>query len=381
MSSLEEQIEQLQLALERCKKLNRERQKRYRLSQREQKSNSNDIEAEEIASSADDESNRPNPNSYLLNKKKHISAEDIIQALNNYPHLAEKTRESYASHFRAIHRMFKYSNYLTGLQNVNQNIDILNSSKYKYNSKKSYVQLILIIFDKLRLPTTKLIHDKYGDYNSIMAIENIDRVAREKKELTYIPYSEFIELVKQHYAEDSMQYLYVMMMDDITCRDDLYDLIVCNDMDQVDLNNKNENYLYVPPLTQQTKKSKAKIFINKYKTTRIYGPYQGEYSVKTTNLIRNYLNGYKIIYGQHGLFGRTPLSRTAGEILTKVGLKKKGQHLPKTDDNLPGAIGVFRKMKTSEYVANKSPEERLELSKRMMHSLVIQNTVYNMNLR
>jgi hypothetical protein len=151
-------------------------------------------------------------------------------------------------------------------------------------------------------------------------------------------------------------------------------------MDQVQFENAETNYLYVPPLTKKNKNSKAKIFINKYKTVKRYGQFEGEYSVRVTNMIRQYLDKYNIEYGVHGLFGKSPLSTTVGNILVRVGLKKRGADLPKTNDNLPGAIGLLRKMKISEAVLSFSPAQRLELSKRMMHSLVIQQTVYRMNV-
>lgn len=354
MPSLEEQIEQLQLALERCRNLNKQRQKKYRENRKKNTSNKNYVDVEE-----ESEEEKAEMLPYDLSKHAVITIEDIRQAFKAYPFTSQASRRSYRSHFNTLHKMLKYNNYRTGVLNVNQNLDKLFQHPGADNSKKAYMQVLLWAIDHFNIPFDRKLKEKYNDYFSELKIMNMDRVDLEKETIKLTKYSIYLQRVLEEYGADSQEYLYARMFDEISCRDDYGSLVVCNTPQQIDLNDTTKNFILVPNMQG----TQATYYLNNYKTINSYGKYVSKFSKETSDLIRQHLDHYDFEYGKSFLFHKGAMSGWVGKLNRSVGID--------------GAIGLLRKMKISEESSKKpTPRQRLDLSKKMQHSVTVQAAVY-----
>lgn len=344
--------------------LNRNRQKRFREKHSEQikrsrfRVNNNQIVNNDPENEENDQEEIKESN-YLLTDFEVVTYEDMVNSINAYP-FTDSTRESYLSHLSTLARILHYDDYLQGFLNYRNSIELLSNHKGADNSKKAYVQILIIVIDKFKMNIPKNVLSKYVDYlNSLKGANNV-RIDLLKQTEEVIRFSTYVQMVKDHYGKESKEFLVISMYDELTVRDDLKSLVVCNDMSQVNYDHPKDNYLYLPT----RRKTKSLLILLHAKTLK-NEIYEAEYSAKVSDIIRDYLQQFEFQFGKHGLFGKTSLSGYISKMNKELGVK--------------GAIGKLRRMKVSEQVnvLKISEIEKVALSKKMMHSITTQSAVYN----
>lgn len=224
--------------------------------------------------------------------------------------------------------------------------------KYTVNSKKSLYYLINFLIQKLEIPLSNEIKNRYKNLLEEYKIESDnERLQRQaNNEFSVMPYNEYMKKVLDAYGENSKQYLVVCMYNELTVRDDFQLEIIRTKAEAVD---KNKNYMIVP-----RGKGVITFYIQEYKTSQRYGTIDFKTSPGLTRLLKNYMESKNLTYGDQ-LFPK--LSDFICKMNKDIGVEK-------------GGVNFIRQSKiTQEIFKNKiSPAERVQLANLMRHSPVSQ---------
>lgn len=225
---------------------------------------------------------------------------------------------------------------------------------YSINSKKSFIQVVVFVIDKLKIKLTKPTEKAYKDYfEKLKMLSTADNEAKQK-ENKVIDFDEYLNKVKTEFGEHSRQYLISRLYYEATVRDDFHLKIIKNVKSVTD---PKQNYIIIPELPT----GKIVLYIQSYKTESKYGIVKFDLSKDLSKLMRKYINDNGISYDDF-LFGKP---KTFTDFVSKMN-KKIG---------VEGAINTFRHMKVSKMLADQGindVEKRLRLSQEMMHSSIIQ---------
>ena len=215
-----------------------------------------------------------------------------------------------------------------------------NGETYAINSRKADFQCILYLIDNFNLAVKKEpYYDKFQEYK----LESSDD--RDVKAKEIIPtFKEYLGKVATTYGKDSKLFLIGSLYDAFTIRDD-YQLKIVNKSD-----NEKDNFLVLPSM---------KIIINSYKTDKKYGKLVFQPKKPLVELIKKFMERTKVGLGDY-LFENKPLTQFVSVNNKKMGFK--------------GSINLFRHMKITDEHPNATPEKKVELTKIMGHSVLIQKT-------
>lgn len=235
--------------------------------------------------------------------------------------------------------------------------------KYGTNSKRGFIQSILFVIDKLKIPMKTEIRKQYDDYYSELKIEssNITKMRQNNPDYAVLLYPEYVSKIKTEFGDESKQYIIARLYGEVVARDNLGDLEIINAMRSKD--NTTQNYLILP----RSKTAPLKVVIQAYKTVRFYGVKTITLSPELSTLIRQYITKNKLTTK---LFpsNQRGLSQFIGKMNRKVGLS--------------GSINTIRQMYATTILANKdiTPAQRLELSNTMMNSPIMSLSYERMTL-
>lgn len=284
-----------------------------------------------------------------FNPKEHYKTyQDIMSKLSPL------TQAQYKTHIKILFKILGTTNYLKTLMIAKPNLDAINTARfgkkdeklYKTNSKKAFVQGMLITMTQLSLPVPDDQHKKYKQAFEVLRLQSIEENNLKAKTKPVILFAKYLEKVKEHYGDLSKQYVISKLYNEITVRDDFHLKLVKTLAENTD---KLEQYLVVPTAVKQP----LTIIINHYKTVKKYGVIQETLSESLSQLIRDYIKANKIGYGKY-LFGKSVHNSTYVSKMNK-------------EIGMPGAISEYRHMKASEIVYQ-SAEERVLLAHKMKHS-------------
>lgn len=284
--------------------------------------------------------------------EKLITYEDIVFVVTNNTDMKDTTKDIYLKTLKRINKLLQYENYATGLSNADDTINIIKgATQFSVNTIKLIYQTLLKVIDLLDLKVDK---KPYMEQFDLLKIKSTDE-NKVKQETMILPsFDKYIKDVQQKFGLDSKMYLLAMLYDNMTLRDDYGDLIIVDDVKKI-TPDIDKNYIFVPT----DKKGLCILRINSYKTDKKYGIIHKTLSTPVTLLIKRYMTNNNINYGD-ALFGKN-----VGNYISQ---KNK-----EINANYEG-VSWLRHIKVSDLL-NKhgaTPEERLALSKEMMHSPNVQ---------
>jgi len=285
-------------------------------------------------------------------KKTVIGYDEIITSLEqlkaNNVIKSDGTLNKYKGDVKRLIQVTKCENINDCLKNPTEIIEIIDSSTFSINTKKSLYQTIVFLVDNLKLNYSKKIFDAYKKAFDIYKLKSLDLSTEKKKEII-ISFTDYLERVKTHFGEDSKMWLIANLYYEVTMRDDFILQIVSRIKDASD---ENTNYIV-------TSTSQYTLIMNNYKTSNKYGALKIKLSKSLSSLIKQYITATNLNIGDY-LFGDKKLSNyiTTHNKLIDV------------DDG----INFYRHAKITEEFSEKdlSAEERVELAAKMNHSPIVQ---------
>lgn len=279
-----------------------------------------------------------------LPKTKTIKVKKVLKQLDTdfIPLLKEQGKIKYIADLKRIVAIIGTNNLLE--LNKKATFDKLitstkkNGEPYATNSRKADFQCILYLIDSCGLAVKKQPYfDKFQEYK----IESSDD--RDEKAKEIIPtFKDYLGKVATTYGKDSKLFLIGSLYDAFTIRDD-YQLKLVNKPD-----NEKDNFLVLPSM---------KIIINSYKTDKKYGQLVFQPKKPLVTLIKKFIERTKLGLGDY-LFENKPLTQFVSVNNAKMGFK--------------GSINLFRHMKITDEHPNATPEKKVELTKIMGHSVLVQ---------
>jgi hypothetical protein len=177
-----------------------------------------------------------------------------------------------------------------------------------------------------------------------------DFISKEKTKepKQYRNMDNYVAAIKEHFGENSKEYIIAKLYQESTRRDDFKLKIVAHISE---CNDPNENYLVVPRT-----RAVLETVINAHKTSSHFEPLTKKLSADLSDIIRKYMDAHNIGYGNY-LFALSTLSRFISKMSAEVGY-------PNT------AVNTLRHMAISTfYASNPSLEAKQQLSNEMGHSL------------
>lgn len=276
-----------------------------------------------------------------------IASTDKIQS--------DASRVIYRNHLKTVHAMLECQDLIVCFMNADDTIAKIDSAKqkrdptkgYSINSKKSYVQLILKLSDVLSIPLSKETKQAYVDAFDALKLDSSnhtqERIEEGKKE-EQLTFSTYLPKVSEKYGENSKEHLVASLYSVHGFRDNLQLRIVKVPDD------KGDNQLIVP-----AKRSEPyKILLSKYKTGNKYGPKTITLPDDISKRIASYTQRNKLQLGKY-LFGPDKLTSFISKFNREMGL--------------PISINTYRQMMVSPVIDGMDSKERVELAKRLGHSV------------
>ena len=240
---------------------------------------------------------------------------------------------------------------------IDTSIQKRSGKDYSINSKKGFIQSILVSITKLKIKLPKKTVDLYKAYFEKLKLISSDEL-KGKKVVQVENFNTYLEKVKAKYGDLSKEYVLSRLYDEATLRDDFGHLEIVKNMSEVNKNTQ-QNYIIVPQ-----RAGKIKLFIQAYKTDAKYGDIDVVLSADLTKLIKGYIKIKNIPYNGY-LFGNNPNGLT--DFVSKM-----NKNLDVVKD---GAISNFRHMKSTIINANEPDvDTRIKIAFAMKHSPFIHET-------
>lgn len=291
------------------------------------------------------------PELTIVIPKKVVTYDDILFVITNNADIKDTTKEIYIKNMKRINKLLQYDNYMD-LENTDTTIKIINeATQFSINTIKLIYQTILKVIDLLDLKVAK---KPFVEQFELLKIKSTDENKVKQETMELPSFDKYLKEVQSRFGIDSKMYLLAMLYDNMTIRDDYGNLIIVNDVKKI-TPDADKNYIFVP----ENKKELCILRINSYKTDKKYGIIHKTLSMPVTLLIKRYMTNNNINYGDV-LFAK--------EVGHYISLKNK-------DINSEyGGISWLRHIKVSDLLNQKNvtPEERLALSKEMLHSPNVQ---------
>jgi len=270
---------------------------------------------------------------------------DIIKKLNS------KDTTHYSNHIKSVFKILKTVKYASAIKSATKVINLIknavygkDSKPYSVNSKKAFLQSILRTITQLSLPIPKKEINAYKLAFETLKLDSMDVNTEKAETHIVLSFKEYLQKVREHFEENSKQFVMASLYNEVTVRDDFHLKLVSS----LKGANKDlsEQYLIVPKVGVLT------VIINQYKTIKKYGQIKQSLSVPLSKLVRQYITENELEFGDY-LFGHSVHNSDFVSKMNKV-------------IGAPGSISEFRHMKSSEF--NLSNEERVLLADKMKHS-------------
>jgi len=285
---------------------------------------------------------------------KVINSENIqnllLQLRANGVIKTDGTLQKYLGDVKRLLVLTKCDNLNTCLKKPKEIIKLIDESEFSINTIKSLYQTIVFLIDKLELPYSKTIFNQYKNVFDVYKLKSNEQ-AKEKTVEVSITFPEYLEKVKEKFGEQSKMYLLSKLYDEVTVRDDFQLQLVSSLKDTED---NNINYIVIPTKAS----SQVTVVLNNYKTSNKFGKIEVKISKQLTTMLRNYIKDNNLQNGDY-LFGKKKLTSFVQTSNSKIGVV--------------GGTNLFRHMKVTElYKPDMSPEERVELANKLLHSPIVQ---------
>ena len=223
---------------------------------------------------------------------------------------------------------------------------------YSVNTQISLFKAILFFLEKFDINIKHEKKTKYEDSIQICDVVSAQELQVKNNTNSIPTFEEYLQKCLEKYGNKSREYLISKIYHEVSCRDDLQLILLC---DAVKLNQE-KNYIICNELPN------ANVIINDYKTIDRYGKFNTELSEELTKLIKEYIINHQIQNGEL-FFNAKNISMIVSRMNKSLGYEGFG------------AINLFRKMIASDS-KNLPLKEQLKVAKQMTHSLKVHNSNY-----
>ena len=289
----------------------------------------------------------------IKNKKPIFTVEYILDKLNQLE-INPLTKKKYINDVNTLMKLTNCDDFVNCFKNHKNIINLIETGKqtknptqdYSLNTKKGLFQIIVWLIDNLQIPLTafkiKIYKKKFEEYKIKSTDLTEEKTTNELDSV--IPYKEYINKIKTKFGEDSKEFLLASLYNELTVRDDFYNLIIKQDNNNLSDDN---NYIIVND-------KKSKIILNQYKSREKYKTINHTVSSVLDKLIKNYIKN-KNLKIDDTLFGKTPLTKIIGTMNRAI--------------DIEGSINTLRHIKVSDELRGvKDVEKRQQLAAIMLHS-------------
>jgi hypothetical protein len=286
---------------------------------------------------------------------KTLSYEEAVKIVEDTPEIKEDgSRKTYIGHLATLHRILQCADLITCFQDPSKVIQALDDAKttrkpfgpYSLNSKKAYTQAVLRLSDLLSITLYKETEEAYNDAFQALKLDSREQTkarqetAKESKEEA-LTYETYLPKVKEHFGEDSKEYLVASLYSLHGFRDDLQ-------LEITDKPDNNKNHLIVPKRGES-----YRIHLTHYKTAGKYGEKTIVLPSPIGQLVRAYIRRNGLKKGDY-LLGDKPLSGFVSKFNKAMGL--------------PVGINTLRELHVAPVIDGMSSVDRVQLAKKMSHS-------------
>ena len=216
---------------------------------------------------------------------------------------------------------------------------------YAVNSKKNMMESVLFSLDKCDISMAISIRTEYQDYYNKLKIISSDELQIKKTSQfdSVLHFEDYRNKILEKYGE-SKEFLLVKLYENCCCRDDYGMLKIVDTMQKTTLD-KSKNYLVLNSVD-------CNICLQNYKTSKNKEPIYVSLLSDTRILLENYIKRNNIT---DVLFSSKNLSQFISKMNKRV--------------DVNGGINYIRhSMVSSVLTIDVTPEVRLDLSKKLLHS-------------
>ena len=289
-------------------------------------------------------------------KSKKMNYEQAVEIIDSSDAIqSDASRVLYRNHLKTVYSMLECKDLITCFTDAEETIAKIDDAKqkrdptkgYAINSKKSFVQLILKLSDVLSIPLSKETKQAYVDAFDALKLDSAKqtevRIEEGKKE-EQLTFADYLPQVAETFGENSTEYLVASLYSVHGFRDNLQ-LRIVKAPDA-----KGDNQLILPVKRGEP----YKILLSQYKTGNKYGPKTITLPDDISKRIALYTAKNKKQLGG-SLFGTDKLSGFISKFNKEMGL--------------PVSINTYRQMLVSPVIDGMDSKERVELAKKMGHSV------------
>ena len=264
----------------------------------------------------------------------------------------ENTQRKYLNDIKRVFTLAKLDTFTDSIEIHNLIKTAVENSKYSLSTKKGTIQSILVFLDKSGMVMDKKVKARYSLLYDVAKVKTDDEHADKVKDTNndVMLYSDYIQLVRDKFGEDSKEYLITMMYNEVPVRDNFGSIKLIENLDEDDNVN---NFL---------QKDGEFIILNDYKTKNKYQKQIYTLSAELAQLLTDYIDRHEL---NNLLF---PENTKKGLSQYVIGYNKKL--------NLKIGVNVLRKMKITEFLNDKTltAEQRIDFSRKMCHTEKTQQT-------
>ena len=225
---------------------------------------------------------------------------------------------------------------------------------YSNNSKKAYIQAVLMCITRLKIPIDKVIVDKYKKYFELLKMQSVKEatVKRKSPKHAVLYFPDYVRKIHEKFGETSKQYLIAKMYAECTCRDNFGGMTIVASL--ADANDNEINYLVI-------NETNGYFILHKYKTSNTYGRIQVPLSNELIALLKNFIEKHKFTKKLFPENTNNGLSDYISTMNKKIGVTG-------------GGINPLRHMMVETILSNEnvSDSDKYDLSTRMQHSPNVQ---------
>ena len=254
---------------------------------------------------------------------------------------------------------------------------VLNYKDISQSTKEQWLECLIVVVREYPAFGIERFRDTYNKLES--AIKQIkskvdsQRIKRRAEE-RITSFDEIKELIEKEFGKDSKEFLYISMYNELPSRDDMNNLMITYQSIDSDTRknieniNNGDNVLFIP-----IDESKPVEFaLIRFKTQSNFGKIYHRFTMKVSKMIRDYLENMtasKLLKLKGTLFGLEKMSKFVGDMLIKIGVKKKkGDPNYKANENI-GNITLLRKAYVTREMAKiKDETDREKISFLLKHS-------------
>jgi len=374
---------------EHQKRINRERQQRFRLKNKEKIAEQRAKDREILRQYKEQHSPAPEPavvpvvqpqpvvntrnktKTKTVKEKRTIFSQDVvIQKLKEYSGIKnENTRATYIRDAKALFRMTGCPDLEGCLKNFDKIKNEIETAKqikdptklYDVNSKKQVFQSIVWLITHFEIHINPELKQKYKEIFEVYKVKSAEQ--REEKQGNesagkgaVAPVNTILKTVEDKYGEDSKQFLIVSFYKNAPVRDNFAGLVVIPSIRKND--NTETNYVVVPRQENQ----KCTLVIQKYKTDKLYGILKFQLDERTSTLLRNYIKKKKVQYDGKLFpeYKKDSMSSYISNFMKTSGFTGEG-----------GVNYIRHSIATEDFSKhNLTAEERVKLSNKLGHSVI-----------